>query len=78
MAEVLGLGYLVTGIIVASLIALTTIGWRFGLNSVLSFWMIYILTRPLGASIGDYLSQPSSQGGLDPMPVSLGPGLGSV
>ncbi len=65
MAEVLGLGYLVTGIIVASLIALTTIGWRFGLSSVLSFWMIYILTRPLGASIGDYLSQPSSQGGLD-------------
>jgi uncharacterized membrane-anchored protein len=64
MAEVLGLGYLVTGIIVASLIAITAVGWRFGLNSVLSFWVIYILTRPLGASIGDYLSQPSSQGGL--------------
>ncbi|MEN3270531.1 hypothetical protein [Pseudonocardia sp.] len=64
MAEVLGLGYLVTGIIVASLIASTAVAWRFGLNSVLSFWVIYILTRPLGASIGDYLSQPSSQGGL--------------
>jgi hypothetical protein len=64
MAEVLGLGYLVTGIIVASLIAITAIGWRIGLHSVLSFWVIYILTRPLGASIGDYLSQPSSQGGL--------------
>jgi len=64
MAEVLGLGYLVTGIIVAALIAITAVGWRFGLNSVLSFWIIYILTRPLGASIGDYLSQPSSQGGL--------------
>ncbi|MCU1680559.1 MAG: hypothetical protein JWQ81_1298 [Amycolatopsis sp.] len=64
MAEVLGLGYLVTGLIVASLIALTAAAWRFGLHSVLAFWVIYILTRPLGASIGDYLSQPSSQGGL--------------
>lgn len=64
MAEVLGLGYLVTGIIVASLITITAVAWRFGLNSVLSFWVIYILTRPLGASIGDYLSQSSSQGGL--------------
>lgn len=49
MAEVLGLGYLVTGIIVASLIAITAVAWRFGLNSVLSFWIIYILTRPLGS-----------------------------
>jgi uncharacterized membrane-anchored protein len=64
MAEVLGLGYVVTGTIVASLIVLAAIGWRFGLNSVLAFWIIYILTRPLGASIGDYLSQPSGQGGL--------------
>lgn len=64
MAEVLGLGYVATGLIVASLIALTALGWRAGLNPVLSFWIIYILTRPLGASIGDYLSQSSSQGGL--------------
>ncbi len=64
MAEVLGLGYLVTGIIVASLIAITTVAWRAGLHSVLAFWFCYTLTRPLGASIGDYLSQPASQGGL--------------
>src|SRR6478735_3562669 len=64
MAERLGLGYLLTGIIVAALIAITAVGWKLGLNSVLSFWIIYILTRPLGASIGDYLSQPSSHGGL--------------
>ena len=35
-----------------------------GLNPVLSFWAAYILTRPLGASIGDYLSQPKDEGGL--------------
>jgi uncharacterized membrane-anchored protein len=64
MAEGLGLGYLVTGLIVAAVIAMTAIAWRFRLNSVLSFWIIYIMTRPLGASIGDYLSQSASHGGL--------------
>ncbi|MES2409426.1 MAG: hypothetical protein V4509_03970, partial [Patescibacteria group bacterium] len=64
MAESLGLGYLTTGIIVAVIILLASLSRRAGLNSVLSFWIIYIMTRPLGASIGDYLSQPSRYGGL--------------
>ena len=64
MAEGLALGYFTTGIIVASVIAITSIAWRLRLNSVLSFWIIYIMTRPLGASIGDYLSQPANHGGL--------------
>lgn len=64
MAEVLGLGYLTTGLIVVGLIAATAVASRFKLNPILSFWIIYILTRPLGASIGDYLSQPRSNGGL--------------
>lgn len=63
-AEGLGLGYLMTGIIVASIIAITAIAWRMRLNSVLSFWIIYIMTRPLGASIGDLLSQPTTHGGV--------------
>ncbi|MBV9960773.1 MAG: hypothetical protein JO072_00880 [Parafilimonas sp.] len=64
MAESLGLGYLVTGIIVAVIIALVVIARKLGLNPVLSFWIIYIMTRPLGASIGDLLSQPTKYGGL--------------
>lgn len=64
MAESLGLGYFNTGIIVAVVIALATIAWRFGLNPVLSFWIAYIMTRPLGASVGDFLSQPPENGGL--------------
>ena len=64
MAEVLGLGYLVTGAIVASLVAVTAIAWRFGAHPVLAFWIIYILTRPLGASVGDYLTLSPRQGGL--------------
>jgi uncharacterized membrane-anchored protein len=38
---------------------------RVGLNAVLAFWLAYILTRPLGASIGDFMSQHSHRyGGL--------------
>ena len=64
MAEALGLGYLVTGLIVAGIITLTAVAWKLRLNSVLSFWIIYIMTRPLGASTGDFLSQPTNHGGL--------------
>jgi preprotein translocase subunit YajC len=64
MAESLGLGYLVTGIIVAVVIVCVVIARQLKLNSVLSFWIIYIMTRPMGASIGDLLSQPAKYGGL--------------
>ena len=64
MAESLGFGYLTTGLIIATTIALCAVAWRLGLNSILSFWIIYILTRPLGASIGDFLTQPQQNGGL--------------
>jgi uncharacterized membrane-anchored protein len=64
MAESLGLGYLVTGIIVCAVVVSATIAWRLGLDPVLSFWIAYIMTRPLGASLGDYLSQAHTNGGL--------------
>jgi len=64
MAEGLGLGYLNTGIIVTAVIVVVIIAQKLKLNTVLSFWIIYIMTRPLGASIGDFLSQPIKYGGL--------------
>ena len=64
MAESLGLGYFTTGVIVCVVIAIFAIAWRVGLNSILAFWLIYIMTRPLGASLGDYLSQSGEHGGL--------------
>ena len=64
ISEGLGVGYLWTGILCASLIALVTLGWRLGLNPILAFWIAYILTRPLGASLGDLLAKPSADGGL--------------
>ncbi len=48
----------------AALLAIVTVLWRYGLNSVLAFWIAYILTRPLGANLGDYLGLPQDQGGL--------------
>ena len=64
MAEKLGLGYLLTGLIVLGVITCAGVAWRLGLNAVLAFWIAYILTRPLGASLGDYLSQTKAAGGL--------------
>jgi uncharacterized membrane-anchored protein len=65
-AEKLDLGYAVSILIFGGLIAAVTIGhYAFGMNAVLSFWLAYILTRPLGASIGDEMSQNSHKyGGL--------------
>jgi uncharacterized membrane-anchored protein len=64
-AERLQLGYSVSALMFAGLIAIITLAnFRFKLNGVLAFWMAYVLTRPLGASIGDLLSQPSNLGGL--------------
>lgn len=64
VSEGLGMGYFVTGLICLGLIGVVTLGWRLGLNAVLAFWIAYILTRPLGASLGDFLAQPTSNGGL--------------
>jgi len=48
----------------AGLIAAVFVAWRLGMGPVLSFWLAYILTRPLGANIGDFLSADKSEGGL--------------
>ncbi|WP_424765534.1 hypothetical protein [Paenibacillus sp. sgz302251] len=64
-SEQLGLGYLKTGITVVIVIACIIIAWKYKLNEILAFWIAYILTRPLGASLGDYLSQSKKNGGLE-------------
>ena len=62
--EALGLGFTLGAVIFAALIALTLVAWRTGANTVLSFWIAYILTRPFGASLGDLLTQAKTYGGL--------------
>jgi uncharacterized membrane-anchored protein len=49
----------------AALIAIVIVGWRLGAGPVLSFWLAYILTRPLGANMGDWFALPKDQGGLN-------------
>lgn len=64
-AEGLNLGYATSGLIFGGLIGAVTFAYyAFKANAVLSFWIAYILTRPFGASLGDYLSQPAANGGL--------------
>jgi uncharacterized membrane-anchored protein len=63
-AERLAVGYWQSVLLFGTLIAATFIAHRrFGADAILTFWIAYILTRPLGASIGDYLSQPTADGG---------------
>lgn len=69
-AERLNLGYWLSALIFAVLIAAVALAHSaLDLNAVWSFWIAYVLTRPLGASFGDYLSQARADGGL---------GLGTV
>ena len=64
-AERLNVGYFWSAVLFAGLIVAITIAHvRFALGAVLAFWLAYILTRPLGASVGDLLSQPRDIGGL--------------
>jgi uncharacterized membrane-anchored protein len=67
--EALGLGFQIGVIVFGALIALIATAYYLGANPVLTFWLAYILTRPLGASLGDLLSQSRGYGGV---------GLGTV
>lgn len=65
ISEKLDAGYWKSGLLFAGLIALVALAhFVLGLGEVLSFWLAYILTRPLGASLGDYLLQKPIDGGL--------------
>jgi uncharacterized membrane-anchored protein len=62
--ESLGLGFSWGAVAFGTLIGITYAIWRMGGNAVLTFWIAYILTRPLGAALGDLLTQAKSYGGL--------------
>ncbi|MBU2667978.1 hypothetical protein KOI35_31150 [Actinoplanes bogorensis] len=62
--EALSLGFRNGTLIFGALILLTWIAKRAGAGVVLTFWIAYVLTRPLGASLGDLLTQSKDFGGL--------------
>ncbi|UFI06853.1 hypothetical protein [Roseibium aggregatum] len=73
-AEALGLGFLTSALMYAGIIAVIAAAYfGAGLNAVFSFWAVYIITRPAGASLGDWLAQPKDATGLGlgTIPTSL-------
>ena len=63
IAEKFAMGYLSTLLLFVGVIALIAAVWKVTrINGVLAFWLAYIMTRPLGASTGDFLSQKGNQG----------------
>lgn len=74
-ASTLGFGYLPSAVLFAVIIAVPALAHRFtGRNAVLAFWSAYVVTRPLGASVCDWLADPVSTSGLGlgTGPVTLG------
>jgi uncharacterized membrane-anchored protein len=58
-ASTLGLGYFASILLFAALFAIPTIGYLvFHWNPVFTFWFAYVVTRPLGASVADWLGKP--------------------
>ncbi len=64
-ATTLGLGYLGSAFLFAALFAVPVVLFRLGLPATAAFWWAYVLTRPLGASVADWLALPPARGGLD-------------
>jgi len=66
MADTSGLGFLgATGVFVAALMAVAAAYYLTNVSRVLLFWAAFILTRPLGATLGDFLDKPLNHGGLN-------------
>ncbi|KJV37968.1 COG4705 family protein [Acinetobacter brisouii] len=66
VADTQGLGYLYSAIIFGSMLLLLTLGYFWTkISHTFLFWSAFILTRPLGAVLGDFLDKPISHGGLD-------------
>jgi len=77
-AHTLGLGYFGSAVLFAVVILIPALGYRFlHMNEVLAFWFAYVLTRPVGASIADWLGKPKHLSGmaLGDGPVSLAFGV---
>lgn len=59
IASTLGLGYFPSIVLFAILFVIPAVGyWKFGLNAIFAFWFAYVVTRPLGASVADWLGKP--------------------
>ncbi len=77
-AYTMHLGYLASAVVFAVMIAVPLVAWRLGFNAIAAFWTAYVLTRPLGASVADWLGKPPALGnglGLGDGPVTIAAAL---
>jgi uncharacterized membrane-anchored protein len=66
LADTGGLGYIgAAGVFAAGLLAIMLLYYRTATSRIVLFWAAFILTRPLGAAVGDFLDKPVAKGGLD-------------
>jgi uncharacterized membrane-anchored protein len=71
LTATIGLGYLGSAVLYAAAIAVPAVAHRWGgLNAVTAFWAAYVITRPLGASVADWMALSHARGGLG---LGLGP-----
>ena len=62
----MALGYLGAALVFGAALVLVAAAWRFtSISRTALFWAAFVLTRPLGAVVGDFLDKPLAQGGLD-------------
>ena len=65
LADTGGLGYTGGALVFAAALAVVAGLWFYtGVSRTLLFWAAFILTRPLGATVGDFLDKPVADGGL--------------
>jgi uncharacterized membrane-anchored protein len=64
LAHTFHLGYLGSAFVFTALICVPLIAWRLGVNPVLTFWVAYVLTRPIGASFADFFGMPKNISGM--------------
>jgi uncharacterized membrane-anchored protein len=66
MADDSGLGYIGAALVFLAALAVVIASYYWTrVSRVLLFWVAFILTRPLGATVGDFLDKPHDEGGLD-------------
>lgn len=79
LADNSGLGFSGAALLISGLLVLTVIAARYTpISNVFLFWTAFVLTRPLGASAGDFFSKPVDAGGLGYGTIGASLILGSV
>ena len=79
LADDSGLGFAGSALLIGSLIACVALAYyQTRISRVALFWLAFVLTRPFGATLGDWLTKSTAQGGLDLGTVGASLVLGGI